>query len=228
VGREVFFQSNLNIVGKLSIYSHVNIESDLYLSGRLLINQPEYDDGFDLNVNGNIRAQSYYQYSDERLKTNIDVSSEKTDFEKIMKVNVKTFKYKNDLSKKLNTGVLAQELQSIFPELITKGKQSLTPSDGTVNVLGSCKIKVYEKLEVGQRAVFRSSTSTISCELLYEEKGLVYTLDTDLEEGISYELVSYIVTDLMSVDYIQLLSRTISAFQYLVKNIYSSSDLSLE
>jgi hypothetical protein len=228
VGREVFFDSNLDVVGIVSIASQVNIDSDLYLSGRMLINQPQYDANFDLNVNGNIRAQSYYQYSDLRLKTNIDTTSERGVFEKIMKINVKTFNYKNDKSKVLKTGVLAHELKSIFPELVTKGTQSLTPSNTKVEILGLRKIKTYEKLEVGQRITLNSSTNTISCEVVDEEKGLVYTLDTDVGVDLTYELESYIATDVLSVDYIQLLSSTISAFQYLVKSICSSSDLSLE
>jgi hypothetical protein len=218
----------LDVVGMVSIASEVNIDSDLYLNGRLLINQPQYDENFDLNVNGNIRAQSYYQYSDLRLKTNIDTTSERGVFEKIMKINVKTFNYKNDESKTLKTGVLAHELKSVFPDLVTKGTQSLTPSDTKVEILGLRKIKTYEKLEVGQSVTLKSSTNTLSCEVIGEEKGFVYTLDADVGEGLTYELVNYIATDVLSVDYIQLLSSTISAFQYLVKSICNSSDLSLE
>lgn len=195
----------------------------------MLINQPTYDANFDLNVNGNIRAQSYYQYSDLRLKTNIDATSERYAFEKIMKIDVKTFNYKNDESKTLKTGVLAQELKSIFPELITTSTQSLTPSNSKLDIVGLREIKTSEKLEVGQSITLESSTSqVVSCQVVGKEKGCVYTIDTDVDEGLTYELVSYIATDVLSVDYIQLLSNTISAFQYLVKSICSSSDPSLE
>ena len=66
----------------------------------------------DLIVNGSIT-----QISDRLLKENIN-DLEKELGDKILKINPKSYSLVNDEQKKLHFGVIAQELEEFFPELI--------------------------------------------------------------------------------------------------------------
>jgi flagellar biosynthesis chaperone FliJ len=65
--------------------------------------------------------------SDVKLKENIeDITDIET--EEILKVKAKKYNYKNDENKKLRYGVIAQELEDFFPNLVSE----ITEDDGSV------------------------------------------------------------------------------------------------
>ena len=66
----------------------------------------------DLIVTGSI-----YNTSDMRLKENISVI-EKDKFDDLFTLNPILFNYKNDSIKKKHFGVLAQDVEKVFPELV--------------------------------------------------------------------------------------------------------------
>jgi hypothetical protein len=76
----------------------------------------EYDTTNTLYYNGNISAQDVIAFSDQRLKENI-ITIDKP-MEKIMQMRGVYFNKKDDASKTRNVGVIAQEVESIFPEVI--------------------------------------------------------------------------------------------------------------
>lgn len=60
---------------------------------------------------------SLYNTSDERLKQNIkEISQEKMD--DLFTLNPIIFNYKNDKTNKIHYGVLAQDVEKVFPELV--------------------------------------------------------------------------------------------------------------
>ena len=66
----------------------------------------------DLIVTGSI-----YNTSDMKLKENIlDINKEKID--DLFTLNPILFNYKNDITKKTHFGVLAQDVEKVFPELV--------------------------------------------------------------------------------------------------------------
>ena len=69
-----------------------------------------------LYYNGNISANDVIAFSDQRLKENI-ITIDKP-MEKIMQMRGVYFNKKDDASKTRNVGVIAQEVESIFPEVI--------------------------------------------------------------------------------------------------------------
>lgn len=66
--------------------------------------------------------------SDERVKTNIELAGSYLD--KICAIPVKTFKYKNQTDDLLNLGVIAQDVETVAPELVDVGGFGDTPEDG--------------------------------------------------------------------------------------------------
>lgn len=76
----------------------------------------EYDTTNTLYYNGNISANDVIAFSDQRLKENI-ITIDKP-MEKIMQMRGVYFNKKDDASKTRNVGVIAQEVESIFPEVI--------------------------------------------------------------------------------------------------------------
>lgn len=67
-----------------------------------------------LTVNGNVFAQNYYYTSDRRLKK--DIVPIVSPLEKIKALNGYTFEWKDTGSK--SVGVIAQEVEKVFPELV--------------------------------------------------------------------------------------------------------------
>ena len=57
--------------------------------------------------------------SDERLKTNIE-DIPKTDLDKLMQIKPKQYEFKADSEKTLRYGVIAQEVQQLFPNLVSE------------------------------------------------------------------------------------------------------------
>jgi hypothetical protein len=76
----------------------------------------------DLVVNGSIITSS-----DVKLKENIeDITN--AECEEILKVKAKKYNYKNDENKKMRYGVIAQEIEKFFPNLVSE----ITEDDGSV------------------------------------------------------------------------------------------------
>jgi len=86
-----------------------------------------FTSGFDINVPGgdiNMTQNSYfypdtflYQSSDKRLKENISPCN--SGLEDVRKMQVYNFKYKKDKHKKLQIGVIAQDMQKILPDSVS-------------------------------------------------------------------------------------------------------------
>src|SRR5204863_88357 len=62
---------------------------------------------------------SYNTTSDERLKTNILQS--KFSINDLLKIQVRDYNYKDDKTGNLQTGFIAQQLYTVFPNAVTPG-----------------------------------------------------------------------------------------------------------
>jgi hypothetical protein len=76
----------------------------------------EYDTNNTLYYDGNISANDIFAFSDQRLKENIITID--NPIEKIMQMRGVYYNKKDDASKTRNVGVIAQEIEAIFPEVI--------------------------------------------------------------------------------------------------------------
>lgn len=76
---------------------------------------PNYDPGTDkIAVNGSTRANAYYYNSDRRYKSDIEVL--KSPLENLLKLS--GYRYFNKLSNKQDLWVIAQEVETVYPELV--------------------------------------------------------------------------------------------------------------
>jgi hypothetical protein len=79
----------------------------IYISNDLVVKKNLYVDG------------SIYNPSDEKLKENIEsITIEQTN--NLFKINPVYFSYKSDKNKCKHFGVLAQDVEKVFPELVSK------------------------------------------------------------------------------------------------------------
>jgi len=85
-------------------------------NGTRILRIYEYDTTKTLYYDGNISANDVFASSDKRLKENI-ITIDKP-IEKIMQMRGVYYNKKDDASKTRNVGVIAQEVEAIFPEVI--------------------------------------------------------------------------------------------------------------
>ena len=82
---------------------------------------------YELDVKGIVRASTFLAYSDKRLKEN--VSELKDTLSKLSKIRPVAYSFKADKSHKTHLGVMAQDVASVFPELVYKDKNGVLAVD---------------------------------------------------------------------------------------------------
>jgi len=71
----------------------------------------------------NLTVKTFTNISDASLKENI-VNIHKTEYEKILNIVPKKFNFINDKNKESHFGLIAQELEDFFPELVGSGESN--------------------------------------------------------------------------------------------------------
>lgn len=79
----------------------------------------------ELDVNGDVKAQNFVTTSDRQLKENIHALEENRSIEKILQLKPVTFNYKNDAEKQKQLGLIAQEVEKIFPDVVSKDSNGI-------------------------------------------------------------------------------------------------------
>jgi hypothetical protein len=88
----------------------------------------------DLLVTGVTTSFDFNSTSDIRLKTNI--KKIENPIEKILQINGVTFNWKKD--NRLSVGVIAQEIESVFPELVNGEDPKTVNYNGLIGLLIEC------------------------------------------------------------------------------------------
>ncbi len=117
---------SINSTGSLNIKSK-NITFHNYPQNDIEIKGLEYSNGLvaqgirDLWKEFNALKQATGQYSDARLK---DIKGDNTSgLKEINMLEVKDYTYKNDKEKKTHVGIIAQQLQKVFPNSVIKDNE---------------------------------------------------------------------------------------------------------
>ncbi len=114
-GIKQFYVASPNVVswvykrltGGTLVITPADIKKPVYIDNDLIVKKNMYVDG------------SLYNPSDENLKENIEVISQEQ-FNDLFTLNPIYFSYKNDKDKAKHFGLLAQDVEKIFPELVNK------------------------------------------------------------------------------------------------------------
>ena len=85
----------------------------------------------DLNVSGIVTAADFNSTSDENLK--YDIRKVKNSISLLNEINGIMFKWKSN--NKSSIGVIAQEVEKVFPELISNGEVKSVNYNGLIGVL---------------------------------------------------------------------------------------------
>jgi Chaperone of endosialidase len=103
-------------VNTLTPNKALDINGDAVVTDALSVGHAStYDPGTDkLAINGNTRANAYYYNSDRRYKSDIEVL--KSPLANLIKIS--GYSYFNKLSQKQDLGVIAQEVEVVYPELV--------------------------------------------------------------------------------------------------------------
>lgn len=88
----------------------------------------------DILVTGVTTSFDFNSTSDIRLKTNI--KKIENPIEKILQINGVTFNWKKD--NRLSVGVIAQEIESVFPELVNGEDPKTVNYNGLIGLLIEC------------------------------------------------------------------------------------------
>lgn len=133
--------SVLNVKSDHSAVSGINLISVYQQSNPVLVARMDHrvgiataSPGYTLTVNGQPAANGYTaftNYSDKRLKTNID-SLDAGALDKILQLNPVSFQYNEKYTQlypnsdlgRVHKGFIAQEIQKVFPEMVSEMKES--------------------------------------------------------------------------------------------------------
>ena len=111
-------------------------------SSRVGINNPTFNSSYALNVNGTVNATSYNSPSDYRIKKDVVTLDEKFTVDKLRPVS-----YNNTELKKQDIGLIAHELQEVYPFLVNGEKDGENLQSVNYNGLIGILIKEIQELK---------------------------------------------------------------------------------
>jgi hypothetical protein len=88
-----------------------------------LINSGSLDTIMTVSNAGVLTATTFVETSDLRVKENILAVPEQESLDKLMQLNIKSYNYTFDSEKKPHTGVIAQEIAEVLPEVVQVEKK---------------------------------------------------------------------------------------------------------
>ena len=122
-------------------------------SSRVGINNPTFNSSYALNVNGTVNATSYNSPSDYRIKKDVVTLDEKFTVDKLRPVS-----YNNTELKKQDIGLIAHELQEVYPFLVNGEKDGENLQSVNYNGLIGILIKEIQELKERVKKLENSSS----------------------------------------------------------------------
>lgn len=141
-------------LGTLEYYASDLTDGAEYSQCRIrLSNNDALSTVFNISSNGYVSATSFVETSDIRMKENINDIEMKESCSKINKLNVKSYNYIHDDTKKKHYGLIAQEVLEIIPEVVYISQSEELDDfhqihySGLVPHLINCTKDIYKKLD---------------------------------------------------------------------------------
>jgi hypothetical protein len=130
---------NISIYGNLDISGNIHVSGDVDISGNLHVQQ-------DIDCSGNVYATTVNTLSDYRIKENVTQLDSMFVVDKLNPVT-----YLNKKSDKQDIGLIAHELQEIFPELVNGEKDGEQLQ--SVNYIGLIPVLIKEVQELKKEII---------------------------------------------------------------------------
>jgi hypothetical protein len=208
---------NMNNVLTISA-SNINVAGDGMFSGDLL-------------------ATNYNTFSDRRLKENIQDTSIKDDLDRILQIDVKTFNFKYSTCGTAKKGVIAQELQRIYPDAV-KSKRDVYPLcepdtvynciDNQINFNSDTMVEaaVGDSLRISTHGCLIETKIT---KIIQRQTLFGYTCFIEVDKKIQPEsFIIGVVSDILTVNYEYLYLSSINAIKQLANDILKMKVQNLE
>jgi hypothetical protein len=179
-----------------------------------------FDDSFSLQTQKNIKVAGTVTSSDKRSKENINLTNSKECLEKIKQVKISEFNFKNKTESVVSSGVIAQEIKQIFPNIVNETVSFLptimkyfTPTSKNTIVLES-----IEDINIGDTLLIKDKNNKHIYTKVIDVDNMKIKLNIDeLNINEQYLLFGKEIKDSLSVDYTQLFCYLLSAVQELAK-----------
>jgi hypothetical protein len=144
----LILSGNLGMSGNLGIgttnsVTDLDVIGSSYISNSLGIGTTNSGNCGALEVLGTVCATDFNSTSDKNLKTNIQKIPDPLD--KVLQLNGYTFNWKE--TNKESVGVIAQELEEIFPQLVNGVSQKSVNYNGIIAVLIESIKELNQKVE---------------------------------------------------------------------------------
>jgi len=216
------FTSHVKITGNSSInYSYG------YLNSSGNTGTGSGTTNYSLSCDDRIQCVEFNATSDARIKDIIGVSDTLKDLEKLLKINITDYTYKDKIKKgdKINKKVIAQELKKVFPEAVSKTKDFIPNIYKTAKVKGnklylksdeiniSDTIKIYTENKKGDLI----QQNSFQIKILEKTDNFIIVDKSFLDEKIF--IYGSLVDDFLNVDYDAISMLAVSAMQQQNKRI---------
>lgn len=171
----------------------------------------------------------FYVSSDERIKRKVGVSNSKNDLATLMKLKVTDYKFVDSLNtgKAQVKGVLAQEVEAVYPQAISKQTNWVPSIYAAADQLGfdeanqTLRVTMSKPhdLHVGDKVKLISNTSGEKPSVVSTVDGNSFTVSNWTEKSEKIFVYGKEVNDFCSVDYDRLFTLNLSATQELNKKL---------
>lgn len=170
-------------------------------------------------ITNDVYASSFHMTSDKNFKANIQQSTIKDDLHILRKLKVSNFTFINDSCSNQHKGLIAQEVEEVFPQAI-KEYEGIIPMYQNFGLLFNDKGTLFIKLNnqssfsVGDKIVIGKNSSCKDNIILIthvQDNILTLTTHQPLNEGEIY--IHGILSNIKTIDPNQLLALCISSIQ---------------
>jgi len=140
ISGNLYVQENLDVSGNLHVGGDVDISGNLYIQENLDVSGNLHVGG-NIDCSGNVNATSFNSSSDYRIKENVKQLDSMFVVDKLNPVT-----YLNNKLGKQDIGLIAHELQEIYPELVNGEKDGENLQ--SVNYIGLIPVLIKEVQEL--------------------------------------------------------------------------------
>ena len=186
------------------------------------------DSSYSMQSEKKIRVEATDVLSDARLKQNIQSNDIAECLDKIMRTNVFTFEMIRDQTSTPKVGVIAQEVNALFPNMVSQSEE-LVPFESVIEctAIDESALAVHSGVEqtklcvgdeVALRAVFTEELYSAKISAIVDDSIRLEFLDPSVGALIKHEpyrLLGKKEKGVMSVDYNQLFCTLLGAVQEL-------------